>query len=173
MTGRRRTLFITFAAVALASGACKDRISFRGPLSAVADSLKGHVDFACEDVPSNVMKQAPHPARICHAVARDTGVTVLVGDDGTVLGIIREWKESRGGPGASWRDLESSLGRQTALVPICALTGSAHMRVWRREGYHVVLTADTLSGEVRLVQTSSGPPPCKPSDSSVTRIDER
>jgi hypothetical protein len=156
---RRRTLLTTWAAVALVSGACDDRISFRGPLSALADSLKKQVDFACNDVPSNVMKQAPHPARICEAFARDTGVTVLVADDGTVLGIIREWKESRGAPGAAWRDLERKLDRQAGAVkPNCALTGSAQMRVWRREGYHEVLDADTLIGQVRLTQTMSEPP---------------
>jgi hypothetical protein len=159
MIGRSRTLFTTWAALALASGACHDRISFRGPLSAMADSLKRHVDFACNNVPSNVMKQAPHPARICEAVARDTGVTVLVADDGTVLGIIREWKESRGAPGTTWRDLERRLDRQSgAVMPTCGLTGSAHMRLWRREGYHEVLVADTLIGQVRFAQTMSEPP---------------
>ncbi|HEX7595427.1 MAG TPA: hypothetical protein VF387_03675 [Gemmatimonadaceae bacterium] len=121
------------------------------------------------------MKQAPHPARICEGVARDTGVTVLVADDGNVVGIIREWKESDGASGATWRDLERRLDRQSgAVMPTCGLTGSAHMRVWRREGYHEVLTADTLRGEVRLTQTRNEPPPCiiHP-DSSVTRRDEQ
>jgi hypothetical protein len=57
-------------------------------------------------------------------------------------------------------------------MPICALTGSAHMRVWPREGYHVMLTADKVSGEVRLVQTRSDPPPCGLPTPSVTRKDD-
>jgi hypothetical protein len=107
------------------------------------------------------MQQPPHPARTCEAVARDTQVTISVADDGTVLGITRTWKEANGAPRVSWRDLERSLDRQTVAVkPSCVLTGSAQMRVWRREGYHVVLTADTLTGEVRLTQTMGEPPPC-------------
>ena len=167
--GYRQTLLTSCAAVALVSAACHDRISFSGPLSVLADSLNRRVDFACNDVPSNVMKQAPHPARICEAVAHDTGVTVLVADDGTVLGITREWKESNGVPGVTWRDLERMLDRQTgAVIPNCGLTSSARMRVWRREGYNEVLTVDTLRDEVRLTQTRSEPPPCKSLDSAVT-----
>ena len=158
MIVRRRTLLTTWAAVALISVACDHRMSFRGPLSAIADSLKKQVDFACNNVPPNVMKQAPHPARICEALASDTGVTVLVADDGTVLGIIREWKESHGAPGTAWRDLERKLDRQSgAVMPTCELTGSTHIRAWRRKGYHEVLVADTLIGQVRLAQTISEP----------------